>query len=145
MKNLVKTFAVAGLLFATSLTAFAIDKDKLNNAVVENVVEEYVNSSVRGDVAFVDQLFDQGFTQKFNTETDQPALSRSKFIQQLKRNEGVTYSCDVESQVVEKSGKYSLAKVTLDFGNFKRTDYLTMVQDAGVWKIKEVNSVFKSK
>lgn len=147
MKNLVKTFAIAGLLFASSLTAFAIDKDKdkLNNAVVENVVDAYINSSVKGDVEHVDNLFSDNFSLKYNTEYNQAPLSKSSYIKQIKGQKGVTFNCDSDYQIVEKAGKYSLAKVTLDFSNFKRTDYLTMVQDNEGWKITEVNSVFEEK
>ncbi|GGE28446.1 MULTISPECIES: nuclear transport factor 2 family protein [Sphingobacterium] len=147
MKNLVKTFAIAGLLFASSLTAFAIDKDKdkLNNAVVENVVDAYINSSVKGDVEHVDNLFADNFSLKYNTEYNQAPLSKSSYIKQIKGQKGVTFNCDSDYQIVEKAGKYSLAKVTLDFSNFKRTDYLTMVQDNEGWKITEVNSVFEEK
>ncbi|OYD42902.1 hypothetical protein CHU00_17750 [Sphingobacterium cellulitidis] len=147
MKNLVKTFAIAGLLFASSLTAFAIDKDKdkLNNAVVENVVDAYINSSVKGDVEHVDNLFADNFSLKYNTEYNQAPLSKSSYIKQIKGQKGVTFNCDSDYQIVEKAGKYSLAKVTLDFSNFKRTDYLTMVQDNEGWKITEVNSVFEQK
>ena len=147
MKNLVKTFAIAGLFFASSLTAFAIDKDKdkLNNAVVENVVDAYINSSVKGDVEHVDNLFADNFSLKYNTEYNQAPLSKSSYIKQIKGQKGVTFNCDSDYQIVEKAGKYSLAKVTLDFSNFKRTDYLTMVQDNEGWKITEVNSVFEQK
>lgn len=147
MKNLVKTFAIAGLLFASSLTAFAIDKDKdkLNNAVVENVVDAYINSSVKGDVEHVDNLFADNFSLKYNTEYNQAPLSKSLYIKQIKGQKGVTFNCDSDYQIVEKAGKYSLAKVTLNFSNFKRTDYLTMVQDNEGWKITEVNSVFEQK
>ena len=147
MKNLVKTFAIAGLLFASSLTAFAIDKDKdkLNNAVVENVVDAYINSSVKGDVEHVDNLFADNFSLKYNTEYNQAPLSKSSYIKQIKGQKGVTFNCDSDYQIVEKAGKYSLAKVTLNFSNFKRTDYLTMVQDNEGWKITEVNSVFEEK
>ncbi len=147
MNNLVKTFAIAGLLFASTVTAFAIDKDKdkLNKAVVENVVDAYINSTVKGDVEHVDDLFGKNFTQKFNTEYNQAPLSRESFIKQIKDQEGITFNCDADYQLVEKEGKYSLAKVTLNFANFKRTDYLTMIQDNNGWKITEVNSVYSEK
>ena len=147
MKNLVKTFAIAGLLFASSVTAFAVDKDKdkLNTAVVENVVDAYINSAFKGDVEHVEDLFGQNFTQKFNTEYNQAPLSRTNFIKQLKGQKGITFNCDSEYQLVEKEGKYSLAKVTMNFSNFKRTDYLTMIQDNEGWKITEVNSVYSQK
>jgi len=145
MKNLVKTFAIAGLLFASSFTAFAIDKDKLNSAVVENVVDAYINTSVKGNIEHVNDLFGKDFTQKFNTDYNQAPLSREAYVKQLKSQKGITFNCETEYQIVEQSGKYSLAKVTLDFSNFKRTDYLTMVMDKDGWKITEVNSVFEER
>ncbi|WP_433895130.1 nuclear transport factor 2 family protein [Sphingobacterium mizutaii] len=147
MKNLVKTFAIAGLLFASSFTAFAIDKDKdkLNSAVVENVIDAYINTSVKGDVEHLDNLLGKDFTLKYNTEYNQAPLSRTHYIKQIKSQKGFTFNCDSDYQIVEKAGKYSLAKVTLNFSNFKRVDYLTMVQDSEGWKITEVNSVFEEK
>lgn len=147
MKNLVKTFAIAGLLFASSVTAFAVDKDKdkLNTAVIENVVDAYINTTVKGNVEHVDDLFGKDFTQKFNTEYKQAPIARASYIKQLKSQKGITFNCDTDYQVVETAGKYTLAKVSLNFSNFKRTDYLTMIQDQDGWKITEVNSVYEQK
>ena len=51
--------------------------------------------------------------------------------------------CEVSYELVEKNSNYSLARVTLDFGNFKRIDYVSINMDKDGWKINEVNSVYQ--
>ena len=144
MKNLVKTFAFAGLLIASSFQAFAIDgKEKLNNTVVENVVDEYINSTVKGNTTYAKELFSDKFIQKFQSDENQAAFSKEVYLKHIKANEGISFDCDTEYQLIEKSDKISIAKVTMKFKNFTRTDYVTMNQEKDGWKVKEVNSVFR--
>lgn len=143
MKNLVKTFALAVLVIGLTFSALAIEKEKLNTAIVENVVEAYINTTVKGDITHINALFGESFTQRFNTEYNQPAVSRSSYIKQLKNQKGITFQCDSNYEIVEQVGKYSLVKVNLDFVNFTRTDYVTLIDNDNGWEIAEVNTVYE--
>lgn len=143
MKNLVKTFALTALVFGLTFSALAIEKEKLNSAIIENVVDAYINTTVKGDVTYINELFAETFTQRFNTDYDQPTLSRSSYIKQLKNQKGITFQCDSKYEIVEQVGKYSLVKVNLDFVNFTRTDYVTLIDNDSGWEIAEVNTVYE--
>ena len=146
MKNLTKTFAIAALLFVSSVNVFAAeikdDKKILNKAVAENVVDEYINSTVKGNTLFIDEIFNNDFSHKVNAGNKQQVVKKAAYLKFLKENKGSEYNCDVNYDFVEKNANYSLARVTLDFGKFKRVDYVSMHMDQGQWKIDEVNSVY---
>ncbi|WP_312135947.1 nuclear transport factor 2 family protein [Sphingobacterium sp.] len=147
MKTLTKTFAIATLLFVSSVNVFANpikeEKKALNKAVVENVVDEYINATVKGNTLYISDLFDSNFKQKFNGGKSQKTSGKEDYISFLKKNKGVQYDCEVSYELVEKNSNYSLARVTLDFGNFKRIDYVSINMDKDGWKINEVNSVYQ--
>lgn len=143
MKNLVKTLALVTLIFGTTLATSAVEKEKLNTTVIENVVDAYINSTVRGDLSHIDELFSQNFTQRFNTDYGQPTLSRTAFIKQLKNQKGITFQCKADYRIVEQAGNYSLIKVNLGFVNFTRTDYVALVKNEKGWKICQVNTVYQ--
>ena len=145
MNTLVKTFALAGLLLTSSVSLFAADGKDLNKAVVENVVDAYINSTVKGETSYLNQLFDNNFVQRFQTEHNQNSISKDAYIKHLKGQKGISFDCDTEYELIEKSANFSIAKVTLEFDSFTRTDYVTMQQGKAGWVIKEVNSVFHNK
>jgi len=152
MTTLVKTFALAGLLLTSSVSLFASEgkapkssEKELNKSNVENVVDAYINGTVKGETTYLNQLFDNSFTQRTQSNPTQEAIGKSAYIKHLKNLDGITYQCEVDYQMLEKSDNYSLAKVTLDFEKFTRTDYVTMIQGKNGWSVKEVNSVFKNK
>lgn len=142
MKNLTKTIALACVLFVSSVNVFASTDKGLNNAIVDNVVDAYINSTVYGETAYVNELFSNNFNQKFNGGSKQKAIQKNAYIQFLKQNKGVKYNCETSFEWVEKGKDYSLAKVSLDFGDFKRIDYVSVSMQQDGWKIDEVNSVY---
>ncbi len=146
MKSLIKSITLAGLLFTASMSIYAkTPKDALNAALVENVVDAYINSTVKGNTAYINQLFDDNFVQRFQTNHKQAPVSKAAYLKHLKSQEGITFNCDSDFEVIEKSNYYSIAKVTLNFDNFTRVDYVSLQLEDSGWKIKEVNSVFENK
>lgn len=142
MKTLRKTCIAIALILGITASVFAIEKEKLNTAVVENVVDAYIKTTVKGDMSHVNELFSQSFVQQTTTDYNQLTLSRTSYIRQLKNAKGVEYQCNSRYEVLEQQGKYTLAKVELVFANFTRTDYLTLVEKEKGWEIAQVSTVY---
>ena len=50
-------------------------------------------------------------------------------------------NCKTTTQIVEELPDYAIAKVTMQFDGFSKTDLITLVKENGAWKVsKSVNS-----
>ncbi|MFZ4263170.1 nuclear transport factor 2 family protein [Sphingobacterium sp. HJSM2_6] len=146
MKSLIKVFAIVGLVITTSALSFAkVPTNSLNRANVSVVLDAYVNSSVYGQSEFVQEFISEDFVQRFQTGNKQASVKKSAYIKHLKSLTGVKYNCKTAVELMEEANGFSIAKVTLTFNDFIRTDYVQLTTDAGGWKVREVNSVFQNK
>jgi len=146
MKTLVKTFAAAALI-AVSTFAMAgetpvskTEKATVNLSTAAFALNHYVAVTTEGESAGVEQIFAEDFSQKVqsaNTKTN----SRDQVVKSLKKQKGEKLNCTVTSDIIEESADYMVAKVTLKFEDFTKTDLVTLVREGNVWKIsKSINS-----
>ncbi|WP_343321547.1 nuclear transport factor 2 family protein [Sphingobacterium multivorum] len=146
MKTLVKTFAAAALI-ALSTFAMAADgpganatKANVNLSTADFALEHYVAVTTEGESAGVDQLFATDFNQKIQSSNAQ-SNSRSAVVKLLKKQKGEKLNCTVSTDIIEESADYMLAKVTLKFENFTKTDLVTLEREGNDWKVsKSINS-----
>jgi hypothetical protein len=93
-----------------------------------------------GQVANLDKLFTADFDQKICGKQDLKH-SRHEMIEFLKKQKGIKMNCRTTTQIVEELPDYAIAKVTMQFDGFAKTDLITLVKENGTWKIsKSVNS-----
>jgi thioredoxin reductase len=146
MNSLVKTFAAAALI-AISTFAMAADKpasksEKLNVnlSTADLALDRYVAVTTAGESAGLEQLFAEDFNQKiqaFNTQSN----NRSEVVKSLKKQKGEKLNCIVSTDIIEYSADYMVAKVTLKFENFTKTDLVTLEREGNEWKVsKSINS-----
>lgn len=146
MKSLVKIFALVGLVVASYVPSLANGpKSSLNRMHVNTVVEAYINSSVNGQSEFAQEILSDDFVQRYQTGYKQSPVKKNAYIKHIKSLAGVKYDCNTAVEMIEESNGFSIAKVTLTFDHFTRTDYVSLTEDASGWKVKEVNSVFQNK
>jgi len=108
--------------------------------VNEFALEHYVAVTTEGESAGVEQLFAEDFSQKVQASNAQ-THSRSALIKSLKKQKGEKLNCTVTTDIIEESGDYMVAKVTLKFENFTKIDLVTLVRDGNNWKVsKSINS-----
>ncbi|GAA4168541.1 nuclear transport factor 2 family protein [Sphingobacterium ginsenosidimutans] len=146
MKALVKTFAAAALI-AVSTFAMAAEgpgsksaKANVNLSTADFALEHYVAVTTEGASAGVEQLFTGDFSQKVQASNAQ-SHSRSALIKSLKKQKGEKLNCAVSTDIIEESADYMVAKVTLKFENFTKTDLVTLVREGNNWKVtSSVNS-----
>ncbi|GAA4168383.1 hypothetical protein GCM10022218_03180 [Sphingobacterium ginsenosidimutans] len=59
----------------------------------------------------------------------------------MKKQKGERLNCTVSAYILEESADYMVAKVTLKFENFTKTDLVTLVQEGNSWKVSNsINS-----
>ncbi|MNE59502.1 hypothetical protein D3C87_605840 [compost metagenome] len=146
MKTLVKTFTAAALI-AVSTFAMATEgpgsktaKANVNLSTADFALNHYVAVTTEGESAGVEQLFAEDFNQKIQASNAQ-SHSRSALIKSLKKQKGEKLNCTVSSDIIEESADYMVAKVTLKFEDFTKTDLVTLVREGNVWKVsKSINS-----
>ncbi|WP_312129734.1 nuclear transport factor 2 family protein [Sphingobacterium multivorum] len=146
MKTLVKTFTAAALI-AVSTFAMAAEgpgakatKTNINLSTADFALEHYVAVTTEGESAGVEQLFAEDFNQKLQAASAQ-SNSRSEVVKSLKKQKGEKLNCTVSTDIIEESADYMVAKVTLKFENFAKTDLVTLERVGNDWKVsKSINS-----
>ncbi|MEI2271685.1 hypothetical protein OHD16_05985 [Sphingobacterium sp. ML3W] len=146
MKTLVKTFAAAALI---SVSTFAMAADKsasktekaiVNLSTADFALDHYVAVTTEGESAGVEQLFATDFNQKIQASNAQNH-SRSEVVKALKKQKGEKLNCVVSTDILEESADYMVAKVTLIFEDFTKTDLVTLVREGKDWKVStSINS-----
>ncbi|HAT94058.1 MAG TPA: hypothetical protein DCS36_17105, partial [Sphingobacterium sp.] len=67
--------------------------------------------------------------------------SRSEVVKSLKKQKGEKLNCTVSTDIIEESADYMVAKVTLKFENFIKTDLVTLERVGNDWKVsRSINS-----
>ncbi|WP_312338512.1 nuclear transport factor 2 family protein [Sphingobacterium sp.] len=146
MKTLVKTFAAAALI-AVSTFAMAAEgpvskseKTTINLSTADLTLDHYVAVTTEGESAGVEQLFAEDFNQKIQASNAQ-SNSRSDVVKSLKKQKGEKLNCTISIGIIEESADYMVAKVTLKFENFTKTDLVTLERVGNDWKVsKSINS-----
>ena len=146
MKTLVKTFVAASLIAVSTFTMAAEGpgsksaKANVNLSTADFALEHYVAVTTEGESAGVEQLFAADFNQKIQA-TNAQSHSSEAVIKSLKKQKGEKLNCTVRTDIIEESADYMVAKVTLKFENFTKTDLVTLERVGNDWKVsKSINS-----
>jgi len=146
MKTLVKTF-VAAALIAVSTFAMAAEgpgakatNANVNLSTADFALDHYVAVTTEGESAGVEQLFATDFNQKIQA-SNTLSHSRSEVVKSLKKQKGEKLNCVISTDIIEESADYMVAKVTMKFESFTKTDLVTLERDGESWKVsKSINS-----
>jgi len=146
MNSLVKTFAAAALIAVSTFSMAAegpgakTTKANVNLSTADLALDRYVAITTEGESSGVEQLFAADFNQKiqaFNAKNH----SRSEVVKSLKKQKCEKLNCTVSTDIIEESADYMVAKVTLKFENFTKTDLVTLERVGNDWKVsKSINS-----
>jgi hypothetical protein len=146
MKTLVKTFAAAALIAVSTFVMAAegpgskTTKANVNLSTADFALEHYVAVTTEGESAGVEQLFAEDFSQKIQSSNAQNH-SRNAVVKLLKKQKGEKLDCKVATDIIEESADYMVAKVTLKFESFTKTDLVTLERVGNEWKVsKSINS-----
>ncbi|QIH35652.1 nuclear transport factor 2 family protein [Sphingobacterium sp. DR205] len=148
MKALVKTFLAVAMI-AVSTLAIAADKTspKSEKAIVNlftaNIaLNQYVAVITEGESTDLEQLFTADFSQKIQSG-NATTNDRKEVVKFLKKQRGEKLKCKVNTRIIEKSADYMVAKVTMQFEDFTKTDLVTLINDHGAWKVSGSVNTYK--
>ena len=147
MNTLAKTFAAAALIAVSTFNMAAAKpagdnstKATVNLSTADLAIDQYVAVMTEGQSAGVEQLFTSDFSQKVQASEDK-TNSRSEVISFLKKQKGEQLNCKTSTTIVQESADYMIAKITMQFEGFTKTDLVTLVNDGGNWKVSQsINS-----
>ncbi|WP_447768323.1 nuclear transport factor 2 family protein [Sphingobacterium faecium] len=149
MKTLAKTFAAAALIAVSTFTMAAgkpevanPKKAVVNLSTADLAIDHYVAVMTAGQSAGVEQLFTTDFSQKVKASEDK-TNSRSEVISFLKKQKGEQLNCKTSTTIVQETGDYVIAKVTMQFEGFTKTDLVTLVNDGETWKVSQSINSYK--
>ena len=149
MNTLAKTFAAAALIAVSTFTMAAgkpagdnSTKATVNLSTADLAIDHYVAVMTAGQSAGVEQLFTSDFSQKVQASEDK-TNSRSEVIFFLKKQKGEQLNCKTSTTIVQESADYMIAKVTMQFEGFTKTDLVTLVNDEGDWKVSQSINSYK--
>ncbi|MDF2852920.1 MAG: hypothetical protein K0S31_3605 [Sphingobacterium multivorum] len=146
MRTLIKTFAAAALITVSTFAMAAegpgakATKANVNLSTADLALDHYVAVTTEGESAGVDQLFAEDFNQKIQSSNAQ-SYNRSEVVKSFKKQKGEKLNCTISTDIIEESADYMVAKVTLKFEKFTKTDLVTLERVGNDWKVsKSINS-----
>jgi len=116
------------------------EKANVNLSTADFALEHYVAVTTEGESAGVEQLFAEDFSQKVQA-SNATTSNRDELVKLFKKQKGEKLNCTVKTDIIEESADYMVAKVTLKFEDFTKTDLVTLVREGNHWKVfSSVNS-----
>lgn len=143
MKTL-KSLIAALVLFVGFTSAKAATAPDAVLPSQDYVVYTYVNAMVHGNLTGIGDVLDQNV--KFNMVRGKKIISvgKDEIMSYLKDTQNINQECSVSTSVVESNTELTVVKVSMQYADFVRTNYVTIANTADGWKITNVHSVFKS-
>jgi len=146
MKTLVKTFAAAALIavstFAVAAEGPCSKSANVNLFTADLALGHYIAVTTEGESVGVEQLFAEDFSQKVQS-ANAKTNSRNEVVKYLKKQKGEKLNCMVTTDIIEESADYRIAKVTLKFEDFTKTDLVTLVREGNDWKVSSSVNAYK--
>ncbi|MCJ8209473.1 nuclear transport factor 2 family protein [Mucilaginibacter sp. RS28] len=106
-------------------------------------INTYVDAVTRGKVTDFDQAVDA--SAKFSMLRGKQILSfdKAEMSNYVKENQNIEQACTVSTSIVNSNADLTVVKVEMKYDEFVRTNYVTLSNTGGSWKITNVYSVFK--
>jgi len=135
---------VLGLALLITANIVKADEPAIAKLTKSYAISTYVNAATLGKNAGFAEIIDQ--TAKFSILRGKEVLSFSKaeMLKYAGENKDVRQECTTSVSEVEGNADMSIVKVTMNYGTFTRTNYVTVANTGEGWKITNVYSVFKS-
>lgn len=136
MKTLVTT-CLASILVVVSMYTMADgrpEKKIINLSMAKLAINHYTEVVTEGQYQGLEQLFASDFCQRIQG-LKFPNHSRSEIIRFFKKQRGEKMNCKTNVQIIEECAHYMIAKVSMKFENFIKSDLITLINEEGNWKV----------
>ena len=137
MKKVI-TSIVTAVLMTLSFASFAITPrtNPLKVKEAKEILLTYVEAISMGSTDFNNYLFSDDF--QYESTTNNKKFNKKIYLDFLKKNKGLVYQCETNSQILDQTGDTALAKTTLKFASFTRVDHITLIRTSDGWKVNKV-------
>ncbi|MFA6245826.1 MAG: nuclear transport factor 2 family protein [Mucilaginibacter sp.] len=141
MKTL-KSVTLALALFATCSFAKANDVPT-ENLTKTHAINVYVDAMTRGRINDLNQIIDP--SAKFSMQRGKSVMrfSKKEMTDYFKNQKNIEQTCTTSTGIIEENEDTAVVKVDMNYGQFTRTNYVTIANTGSGWKITNVYSVFK--
>lgn len=134
MKGIISTLFFVGII---SIAANAASKPSpMRGWKVFQVLDAYVKSVSAGESQLVEHLFTDDLEYYVNDRAERH--SKKEIVKFLKSIKGHTYDCETSYSVLDETTTNCLAKMTMRFQTFTRTDYIYLSSTDEGWKVRKI-------
>lgn len=132
--------AVALLVVCGAANAKNIDDGKLTT---NHAINTYVDAMTRGKLAGLEDVLDKSAEFSMLRGKTVLSFSRADMMEYFKSNKNIEQTCTTSTSIVESNDNVAIVKVSMKYGDFTRSNYVTIANTGKGWKITNVYSVFK--
>jgi len=134
MKGIISTLFFVGII---TIAANAASKPSpMRGWKVSKVLDAYVRSVSAGESQLVEHLFTDDLEYYVNDRAERH--SKKEMVKFLKSMKGHTYDCETACSVLDETTTNCLAKMTMRFQTFTRTDYIYLSSTDEGWKVCKI-------
>ncbi len=135
---------ITALVFTCSLSSFATSPANGANSVASasQAITSYITSITKGETALNNLVYAKDFEYRNAADVQHRRYNRKQYLEFLKHNKGLSFDCHTSFQILDEVGNTSLAKVTMQFKDFTRVDYVTLHTDGDIWKVSKVVTTY---
>lgn len=109
-----------------------------------NVLTTYVNALTLGQNKGLSNVLDADFKFTMLNNANVTSYNKDQTLDFLKTTSAVKQDCKSTVDITDSNADITVAKVTLQYPNFTRTNYVTLTNTPDGWKITTVYSVVKA-
>lgn len=134
MKGIISTLFCVGII---SIAVNAASKPSpMRGWKAAKVLDAYVKSVTAGESQLVEHLFTDDL--EYYVKDGEGRKSKKEVIKFLKSMKGHTYDCETSYSVLDETTTNCLAKMTMQFQTFTRTDYIYLSSTDEGWKVCKI-------
>ncbi|MGZ3873037.1 MAG: nuclear transport factor 2 family protein [Mucilaginibacter sp.] len=132
--------AVALLVVCGAANAKNIDDGKLTT---NHAINTYLDAMTPGKLAGLEDVLDKSAEFSMLRGKTVLSFSRADMMEYFKSNKNIEQTCTTSTSIVESNDNVAIVKVSMKYGDFTRSNYVTIANTGKGWKITNVYSVFK--
>lgn len=136
------TIGLIMLITQGALKAAALEpSDK--KSTVAYVVNIYINAMTHGQIKGLEAVIDQNAKFIMLSGKNMLSFTKAELLGSILENSGISQNCSIITAINDDDDELTVVKIDMNYSDFTRSNYITLVNTAEGWKITEVYSVFK--
>ena len=139
MKTLKSVMFGLALLVACT-AAKAINKPTPATLTKNDVLEIYVNAVIHGKIDGLDKILADDVHYKMYRGDNIITLNKKRILESFKASENVEQDCKYTTSVVEDNSEGMVVRLEMKYGNYVRTNLITISLDRPDWKITNIET-----